>query len=81
MSEVVTEYTTKYLGKMVDLTFKDGSAYSGYVFEVYAAEDSDMGCDSIEISPLETMHTIEFAIEEIADIQVDDRFRTFDFRH
>ena len=69
-----------YLGKKVDLICKDGSSYSGYVFDVTDAEDSDIGCDSIELSPLDCMHTVELPIEDIDTVTVDERYKAFDFR-
>ncbi len=70
-----------YLGKKVDITCTDGAKYSGYVCEVSDAEDSDIGCDSIEFSPLDSKHAIEIPIEDILDVKVDTRYREFDFRH
>ena len=47
-----------YLGKKVDIIYKDGTT-SGYVMEVYDQEDSDIGCDSVELSPLDKDYAIE----------------------
>lgn len=69
-----------YLGKKVDLKCTDGEKYSGYVFDVIDAEEAGSGRDSIELSPLDKMHLIEIPIDEISDIEVDKRFKEFDFR-
>lgn len=71
---------TGYLGKKVDLTCKDGERYSGYVFDVLDEEDSDIGCKSIELSPLDVMHVIAIPVDDIESVVEDDRYRTFDFR-
>lgn len=70
-----------YLGKKVDIICKDGKKYAGHVFELYDAEDSDIGCDSIEIAPIDEMHLIELPIDDIESIEVDSKYKEFDFRH
>ena len=72
---------TGYLGKKVDIICKDGKRFSGYVSDVSDAENSEIGCDSIEISPLEEEHMIEIAVDDIEDISIDDRYIEYDFRH
>ena len=69
-----------YLGKKVDLICKDGEKISGYVFDVLDAEDSDIGCDCIEIAPLDREVIIVFACDDISKIEVDDNYKSFDFR-
>ncbi len=71
---------TGYLGKKIDLICKDGKKYSGYVYDVLDSEDSSIGCESIELSPLDVMHTIAIPIDDIAKVTVDERYREFDFR-
>ena len=67
---------TGYLGKKVDV--KCGSdLISGYLFEISEAEDSSLGEDSIEISLLDKMATVEIAIKDIDEITVDDNFVEF----
>lgn len=73
--------TTGYLGKKVNIICKDGAHFSGYVSDISDAEDSDIGCESIEISPVEEMHMIEIAVEDIANIMIDANYREYDFRH
>jgi hypothetical protein len=69
-----------YLGKKVDLSCKDGEKFSGYVFDILDEDDSESGCKSIELSPIDAMHLVEIAIEDIEEIKVDLRFKEFDFR-
>ena len=71
---------TGYLGKKVDLTCADGKKYSGYIFDVLDAEESGIGKECVDLSPLDVMHLIAIPIDDIAQITVDDRFREFDFR-
>lgn len=69
-----------YLGKKVDLTCKDGKQFSGYVFDVLDAEDSDIGKDCVDIDPIDSLCIIEIPVEDIASVSVDSRYREFDFR-
>ncbi len=71
---------TGYLGKKVDLVCKDGREISGYVYDILDAEDSDIGVDSIEISPLESIAIIELALNDIKSVTVDKKYKTIDFR-
>ena len=69
-----------YLGKKVDLICKDGKKFSGYVFDVLDAEDSEIGSDCIEIAPLDREAIIVIACDDISKIEVDEEFTSFDFR-
>lgn len=69
-----------YLGKKVDLTCKDGKQFSGYIFDVLDAEDSDIGKDCVDIDPIDSLCIIEIPVDDIAAVSVDTRFREFDFR-
>ena len=69
-----------YLGKKVDLTCKDGKQFSGYIFDVLDAEDSDIGKDCVDIDPIDSDCIIEIPVDDIAAVSVDTRFREFDFR-
>lgn len=70
-----------YLGKKVDLICKDGQKFSGHVFDVLDAEDSEIGSDCIEIAPLDREAIIVIASDDISKIEVDDDYRSFDFRN
>lgn len=70
---------TGFLGKKVDIVCKDGKTFSGYVFDVLNAEDSDIGKDCIDIAPLDQMHLVEIAISDIADIKKDISYIELDF--
>ena len=72
---------TGYLGKKIDLTCADGEKYTGYVFDLLDAEESGIGKECIDLSPLEVMHLIAIPTEDIAEVVVDDRYREFDFRN
>lgn len=72
---------TGFLGKKVDIVCKDGKTFSGYVFDVLNAEDSDIGKDCIDIAPLDQMHLVEIAINDIADIKKDISYIELDFRN
>ena len=69
-----------YLGKKVDLTCKDGKQFSGYIFDVLDAEDSDIGKDCVDIDPIDSDCIIEIPVDDIATVSADSRFREFDFR-
>ena len=69
-----------YLGKKVDLTCKDGKQFSGYIFDVLDAEDSDIGKDCVDIDPIDSDCIIEIPVDDIEAVSVDTRFREFDFR-
>lgn len=70
-----------YLGKKVDITCRDEKKLSGYIFEVYDEEDSDIGCASIDFSPIDADYLIALPIADIVDVKVDTRYKEFDFRH
>lgn len=70
---------TGYLGKKVDLTCKDGKRFSGYVYDILDAEDSDIHEDCIDISLLETEAIVEIAISDIRSFTVDENYRVIDF--
>ena len=70
----------EYLGKKVDIILDDGKEFSGYVTDIYYADDSGIGEDSIEISPLEENVLYELPVSEIKTIVVDEKFKTIDFR-
>lgn len=72
---------TGYLGKKVDIFCEDGKKYSGYVFDVLDADDSDSGVDCIELDPLEKECLIEIPSDEIIKVKIDTAFKEFDFRH
>ncbi|MBR3354582.1 MAG: hypothetical protein IKG47_04400 [Oscillospiraceae bacterium] len=72
---------TDYLGRKVNLVCKDGKKFSGYVFDVVNAEDSDIGSDCIEIAPIDREVIIVIAVEDILEIQIDKNYKFFDFRH
>ena len=69
-----------YLGKKVDLICKDGKKFSGHVFDVLDAEDSEIEVDCIEIAPLDREAIIVIACDDISTVEVDDDYKTFDFR-
>ena len=71
---------TGYLGKKVDLVCKDGEIYSGYVFDILDAEESGIGCDAIDLPPLDVMKIVTIPVADIDKMQVDDKFKEFDFR-
>ena len=68
------------LGKKVDILCKDGQIVSGYVSDVSDAEDSDIGVESVEISPVDKTHMIEIPVDDIESVTVDERFVEIDFR-
>ena len=68
------------LGKKVDLICKDGKKFSGHVFDVLDAEDSEIGSDCIEIALLDREAIIVIACDEISRIEVDEDYKSFDFR-
>lgn len=74
-------HMTDYLGRKVNLVCKDGKKFSGYVFDVVNAEDSDIGSDCIEIAPIDREVIIVIAVEDILEIQIDKNYKFFDFRH
>lgn len=71
---------TGYLGKKVDLICKDGKEFSGYVYDLLEAEESDLGKDSVEIAPLDVMHTVLLELDDVEKVVVDTRYKEFDFR-
>ena len=50
-----------YLGKKVDLTCKDGKQFSGYIFDVLDAEDSDC----VDIDPIDSDCIIEIPVDDM----------------
>ncbi len=69
-----------YLGKKVDIVCKDGKQFSGYVSDVSDAEDSDIGVDSIEISLIDQMYMVEIAVDDIAKVTIDIKYKEINFR-
>lgn len=67
---------TGYLGKKVDVRAK-GQIFSGYVFEIFDAEDSDIGKDCIDVSLIDQDAIVEIAIDEIEEISIDTKFKEF----
>ena len=68
-----------YIGKKVDIVLDDGKEFSGYVTDIYHADNSGIGEDSIDISPLEEDVLYELPISGIKTIIVDVKFKTIDF--
>lgn len=65
-----------YLGKKCDV--KCGQkTFSGYVFDFFKAEDSDIGKDCIEVSLLDKEAIVVIAIEDIDSITVDEKYKTY----
>ena len=71
---------TGFLGKKVDLTCKDGKKFSGHVFDILDAEDSDIGADCIDIALLDSLSIVEIAKKDIFEIKADESYREFNFR-
>lgn len=69
----------EYLGKKVDLTCVDGKKFEAYVYDILNGEDSDIGSDAVELAPIDALYSVVIALDEVADIQIDDRFITIDF--
>ncbi len=69
-----------YLGKKVDLKLKDGKRFSGYVADVSDAEDSDIGCDSVDIFPIDEQIIRVLAVDDIDEVVVDTRYKEIDFQ-
>ena len=70
----------EYLGKCVYLYCTDGESYHGYVFDLSDAEDSGIGEESLDLSPLDKDYLITIPVKDIERITVDDRYIEFDFR-
>ena len=70
----------KYLGKCVWLYCKDGVSYHGYVFDLSDAEESGIGEESLDLSPIDRGYLIAIPVRDIESITVDDRYIDFDFR-
>lgn len=68
-----------YLGKKVDLVCDDGKEFSGYVFDVSEAEDSDIGCDSVDIALLDTEAVVVLPVDDVVRVTVDERYEVIDF--
>ena len=68
-----------FLGKKVDLVCNDGKQFSGYVFDVSDAEDSDIGCDSVDIALLDREAVVVLPVEDITQVTVDDSYEEIDF--
>ena len=68
------EDMTGYFGKKVDVRCGD-KIFSGYIFDAYEAEDSDIGKDCIDINLIDDMAIVEIAIEDIDEITIDPRFK------
>ncbi len=69
-----------FLGKKVDLVCTDGEKYSGYVFDVLDEEESGIGVESIDLSPLDVDYLIAIPVDDIKEITVDERYRELNFR-
>ena len=69
-----------FLGKKVDLKTKDGKHLAGYVFDVLGEDDSDIGCECVDIALLDTEAIVEIPTEDITEVEVDEKFRELDFR-
>ena len=67
---------TGYLGKKVDVRCGE-KMFSGYVFDAFDAEDSDIGKDCIEVSLLDREAVVVLAIEDIDEITVDENYRPY----
>ena len=67
---------TGYLGKKVDVRCGK-QIFSGYVFDFFPAEDSDIQKDCIEISLLDTEAVVVLAIEDIDEITIDEDYKTY----
>ena len=67
---------TGYFGKKVDVQCGD-KIFSGYIFDAYEAEDSDIGKDCIDINLIDKMAIVEIAIEDIDKITIDPKYKEF----
>lgn len=65
-----------YLGKKVDVHCGQ-QTFSGYVFDFFKAEDSDIGKDCIEVSLLDREAIVVIATEDIDTITVDESYITY----
>ena len=70
---------TGYLGKKVEIVCKDGDEYSGYVYDIIDEEESDSGCECIELSPLDKIVIVEIETKDIVKVSVDKRYKEIDF--
>ena len=66
------------IGKKVDITYDDGSEYSGYLWEHSFAEDSDIEEESITLSPLDKNYQLELPVNGIVRLEVDPDFKSFE---
>ena len=67
---------TGYFGKKVDVRCGN-KIFSGYVFDAYTAENSDIGKDCIDINLIDIMAIVEIAIEDIDEITIDPNFKEY----
>lgn len=65
-----------YLGKKVDVHCGQ-QTFSGYLFDYFQAEDSDIGKECIEVSLLDREAIVVIAIEDIDTVIVDDKYKTY----
>lgn len=70
---------TGVIGKKVDIELIDGKKFSGYVMEVTDAEDSDIGEESIDLSPIGEVFAYTLPTREIKSVIVDTRYKELDF--
>lgn len=67
-----------YIGKKVDIVYKDGAKYAGYIFEYSQAEDSDIGEESFTLAPLGETVQLELPVEGIEKIEQDLNYMSFE---
>ena len=67
---------TGYFGKKVDVKCGD-QIFSGYIFDAYTAENSDIGKDCVDINLIDRMAIVEIAIEDIDEISIDPNYKEF----
>lgn len=67
----------EYIGKKVDIVCDDGRCYAGYLFEHSIPEDSDIGEDSITLSPLGMNFQLEIETRAIVSIEADPNYKEY----
>ena len=67
---------TGYLGKKVDV-YCGSDIFSGYLFEILEADDSDIGKDCIDLSLIDREAIVEIAVEDIDKIVIDPKFKEY----
>lgn len=65
------------IGKKVDITYDNGEQYSGYLWEHSFAEDSDIGEESITLSPLGKTYQLELPVNGIVRLEVDPDCKSY----